>query len=81
MHSIESGIDPLSFMVYGLTIKNWKIIHILSSLAFLILTGLHIYFNRDWIIKVGSKKLNLNVTVAILIGIIVIMAGVFAPAA
>jgi hypothetical protein len=81
MHSLESGIDPLSFRVYGLPIKNWKVIHTLSSLAFLILTGLHIYFNRDWIRKVGSRKLNLNVTVGILIGVILILAGVFAPAA
>ena len=79
MHSLESGIDPLSFVVYGLSIKIWKIIHILSSLAFLILTALHIYFNRDWIKKVGSKKLNLNVVIGLLIGILIIFAGIFAP--
>ena len=81
MHSLESGTDPLSFVVYGLSIKIWKIIHILSSLAFLILTALHIYFNREWITKVGSKKLNLNVVVGLLIGILIILAGIFAPSA
>ena len=40
MHSLDPGIDPLSFVVYGLSIKIWKIIHILSSLAFLILSAL-----------------------------------------
>ena len=79
MHSLAEGIDPLSFVVYGLSMKFWKIIHILSSLAFIILTILHIYFNREWIKKVGSKKLNLNVTVGIFIGIIIILAGIFAP--
>ena len=81
MHSLESGIDPLSFAVYGLSIKIWKIIHILSSLAFLVLTALHIYFNRDWIKKVGSKKLNLNVVIGLLLGILIIVAGIFAPSA
>jgi membrane protein implicated in regulation of membrane protease activity len=81
MHSLESGIDPLSFLVYGLSIKSWKIIHILSSLAFLVLTALHIYFNREWIKKVGSKKLNLNVVIGLLIGILIILAGIFAPSA
>ena len=81
MHSLETGIDPLSFVVYGLSIKVWKIIHILSSLAFLILTALHIYFNREWIKKVGSKKLNLNVAIGLLIGILIILAGIFAPSA
>jgi membrane protein implicated in regulation of membrane protease activity len=81
MHLLESGIDPLSFVVYGFSIKIWKIIHILSSFAFLILTALHIYFNRDWIKKVGSKKLNLNVVLGLLIGILIILLGIFAPAA
>ncbi len=81
MHSLESGIDPLSFTVYGLSIKVWKVIHILFSLAFLILTGLHIYFNRDWIKKVGSKKLNLNVVIGLLLGIAILLAGIFAPSA
>jgi len=81
MHSLESGINPLAFKVYGLSIKYWKVIHILSSLAFLILTALHIYFNRDWIKKVGSKKLNLNVVIGLLLGIIIILAGIFAPSA
>jgi len=81
MHSLESGIDPLSFKVYGLSIKYWKVIHILSSLAFLVLTALHIYFNRDWIKKVGSKKLNLNVLIGLFLGIIILLAGIFAPSA
>ena len=81
MHSLESGIDPLSFTVYGLSIKIWKIIHILSSLAFLILTALHIYYNRDWIKKVGSNKLNLNIVVGLLIGILIIVLGILAPSA
>jgi hypothetical protein len=81
MHSLESGIDPLSFTVYGLSIKIWKIIHILFSLAFLVLTALHIYFNIDWIKKVGSKKLNLNVVIGLLIGVLIILAGIFAPSA
>lgn len=81
MHSLESGIDPLSLTVYGLSIKIWKIIHILSSLVFLILTALHIYFNRDWIKKVGSKKLNLNVVIGLLLGVLIILAGIFAPSA
>ena len=81
MHSLESGIDPLSFTVYGLSIKFWKIIHILSSLVFIILTALHIYFNREWIKKVGSKKLNLNVVIGLLLGVVIILAGIFAPSA
>ncbi len=79
MHSIDPGIDLLSFTVYGLSIKIWKMIHILSSLIFLVLTVLHIYFNREWIKKVGSKKLNLNVVIGLLIGILIILAGIFAP--
>jgi membrane protein implicated in regulation of membrane protease activity len=81
MHSLESGTDLLSFMVYGLSIKSWKIIHIVSSLVFLLLSVLHIYFNREWIKKVGSKKLNLNVVIGLLIGILIILAGLFAPSA
>ena len=81
MHSLEEGVDPLSFVVYGLSMKFWKIIHILFSLAFIVLTILHIYFNREWIKKVGSKKLNLNVMVGITFGIIIILAGIFAPSA
>ena len=81
MHSLEPGVDPLSFTVYGLSIKIWKIIHILSSLVFLVLTALHIYFNREWIRKVGSKRLNLNVVIGLLIGILIILAGIFAPSA
>ena len=81
MHSLEHGVDPLSFSVYGLSMKFWKIIHALSSLAFLVLTALHIYFNRDWIKKVGSKKLNLNVVIGLLFGIVIILAGIFAPSA
>lgn len=79
MLSLDSGIDPQSFKVYGVSIKAWKMIHILFSLIFLILTGLHIYFNRDWITKVGSKKLNLNVFIGILIGVLILLAGIFAP--
>lgn len=79
MHTLESGTDPLSLVVYGLSIKIWKIIHILSSFFFLILTALHIYFNREWIRKVGSKKINLNMVIGLLIGIIIILAGIFAP--
>ena len=81
MHAIEEGVDPISFEVYGFSMKIWKIIHILSSLAFMVLTGLHIYFNREWIKKVGSKKLNLNVVLGLLLGIILILFGVFAPPA
>jgi hypothetical protein len=81
MYSLESGIDPLSLAVYGLSIKHWKVIHILSSLLFLLLTALHIYFNRDWIIRVGSKKLNLNVVIGLLFGILIILAGILAPSA
>lgn len=79
MHSLEAGVDPLSFTVYGLSIKIWKVIHILFSLAFLILTVLHIYFNREWVKRVGSKKLNLNVVIGLLIGIVIILAGILAP--
>ena len=79
--SLETGIDPLSLAVYGLSIKIWKIIHILSSLLFLVLTVLHMYFNREWIRKVGSKKLNLNVVIGLLIGIIILLAGILAPPA
>ncbi len=79
MHALEPGIDPLSFTVYGLSIKIWKMTHILSSLIFLLLSVLHIYFNREWIKKVGSKKLNLNVVIGLLIGIVIILAGIFAP--
>lgn len=81
MHSLEAGADPLSFKVYGLSIKAWKITHTLFSLLFLILTALHIYFNREWIKKVGAKKLNLNVVIGILIGIVIIVAGIAAPPA
>lgn len=81
MHDLEPGVDPLSFTVYGMSIKVWKIIHILSSLAFMILTALHIYFNREWVKKIGSKKLNLNVVVGLLIGIAIIIAGILAPPA
>jgi membrane protein implicated in regulation of membrane protease activity len=81
MHSLAPEIDPLSLKVYGLSIKFWKIIHILSALLFVIFTALHMYFNREWIQKVGSKKLNLNVTIGILIGLLIILAGVVAPPA
>ena len=81
MHSLDKGVDPLSFRVYGFSIKVWKMIHILSSIVFLVLTALHIYFNRDWIKKVGSKRLNLNVAIGLLIGIIIIILGIFAPSA
>lgn len=79
MHALDPGVDPLSFKVYGLSIKIWKMIHILFSLAFLILTAMHMYFNRQWIRKVGSKKLNLNVIIGILLGIVIILAGILAP--
>jgi predicted ferric reductase len=75
MHSLETGIDPLSLTVYGLSIKGWKITHIFFSLLFLVITALHIYFNRNWIQKVGSKRLNLNVVIGLLIGILIILAG------
>jgi hypothetical protein len=81
MQSLEPGIDPLSFLVYGLSIKMWKVIHILSSTAFILLTVLHIYFNRDWIKKVGAKKLNLNTVVGLTIGFLIILLGIFAPSA
>ena len=81
MYGLEAGIDPLSFTVYGLSIKIWKMIHILSSIVFLVLTALHIYFNRDWIKKVGSKRLNLNLVIGLLIGILIILLGIFAPSA
>ena len=81
MQSLEPDIDPLSLTVYGLSIKIWKIIHIFSSILFLVLTALHMYFNREWIRKVGSKKLNLNVVTGLLIGIIILLAGIFAPSA
>ena len=81
MHSLEPGVDPLSFIVYGLSLKTWKIVHTLFSLLFMILTALHIYFNREWIKKVGAKKLNLNVVIGILIGIVIILAGIAAPPA
>ena len=51
------------------------------SFAFLVLTALHIYFNREWIKKVGSKKLNLNVVIGLLVGILILLLGVFAPSA
>ncbi len=81
MHALEPGTDPLSFVVYGLSMKVWKIIHVLSALAFMILTALHIFFNRDWIMKVGSKKLNLNIVIGLLIGILLILLGILAPSA
>ena len=81
MHSLEPGTDPLSLSVYGLSIKLWKVVHILSSLAFLVLTALHIWINREWIRKVGSRKLNLHVAVGLLIGPLIILAGVLAPSA
>jgi hypothetical protein len=81
MYSLEPEVNPLSFVVYGISIKGWKVIHILASLAFLILTALHIYFNRDWIKKVGSDKLNLNVVFGLLLGIVIILAGILAPPA
>ena len=81
MHSLEPGVDPLSFKVYGFSLKTWKIVHTLFSLLFMILTALHIYFNREWIKKVGAKKLNLNVVIGILIGMVIILAGIAAPPA
>jgi hypothetical protein len=81
MHSLDPGIDPSSLSVYGLSMGVWKIIHFLSSIVFLSLTALHIYFNKEWIKKVGSKKLNLNVIVGILIGILLLLVGLFAPSA
>lgn len=81
MHDLAPGVDPLSFKVYGLSIKLWKIIHLVFSLFFMVLTGLHIYFNREWVKKIGSKKLNLNVVVGLLIGILLIVAGLLAPPA
>ncbi|OVE76712.1 hypothetical protein BVX98_05380 [bacterium F11] len=79
MHSLGPEIDPLSFKVYGLPVKGWKIIHLISSLVVVFLTVLHIYFNRDWIKKVGEKKLNLNVVIGLLLGIAIILFGLFAP--
>ena len=81
MIALESGVNPQSLSVYGLSMKAWKITHVLSSLVFLLLSALHMYFNREWIRKVGSKKLNLNVVIGLLIGIVIILAGVLAPSA
>jgi hypothetical protein len=81
MHTLEAGTDPLSLSVYGLSIKAWKLVHLFSSLAFMVLTVLHIYFNREWIQKIGSKKLNLNVLVGLLLGVLILLAGVLAPSA
>lgn len=33
MQSLDPGIDPLSLTVLGLTIKIWKAVHVLASLA------------------------------------------------
>jgi cation transport ATPase len=81
MHALEAGVDPLSFAVYGLNMKAWKIIHLISSILFLLITALHIYFNKEWIQKVGSKKLNLNMVIGLAIGIAILLAGLFAPSA
>ena len=81
MHDLAEGVDPLSFTVYGLSIKIWKMIHILFSLAFIVLTALHIYFNREWVKRVGAKKLNLNVVIGLAIGILIVLAGLIAPSA
>jgi hypothetical protein len=35
MYSLEPEVNPLSFVVYGISIKGWKVIHILASLALL----------------------------------------------
>ena len=78
-HTLETGADLLQFKVYGLSIKHWKMMHLLSSFAFVILTALHMYFNREWIRKVGSKKLNLNIFIGILIGVLIILAAIVAP--
>jgi hypothetical protein len=80
-HALDSGTDLLSLTVYGLSAKIWKIIHILTSLGFLVITALHIYFNRDWIRKVGSKKLNLNMIIGLLIGFLILLVGLLAPSA
>ena len=79
MHSLGPGVDPLSFEVYGLSVKVWKLIHILSSLAAVVLTLLHMYFNRDWIKKVGANRLNLNVVIGLLLGIVIVLLGILAP--
>jgi hypothetical protein len=81
MNSLGPGLDPLSLTVLGLSIKFWKAAHVLASLLFIVLSALHIYFNRDWIKKVGSKRLSLNMVVGLLIGVSIILVGVFAPSA
>ncbi|MDH3891871.1 MAG: DUF4405 domain-containing protein [candidate division Zixibacteria bacterium] len=81
MQLLDPAIDPISLSVYGLSMGVWKIVHFLSSIAFVLLTALHMYFNKDWIKKVGSKKLNLNVVVGILIGVLLLLAGILAPSA
>ena len=78
-HTLETGSDLLSFHVYGLSIKYWKMIHFISSIAFIVITILHMYFNREWIKRVGSKKLNLNVVIGIVIGLLIIIIGIVAP--
>lgn len=81
MHTLEPNVDPLSFLVFGLSLKSWRLIHILSSLAFVLITVLHMYFNREFIRKTGSKKLSLNWVVGLALGIAIILLGVLAPAA
>jgi uncharacterized membrane protein YidH (DUF202 family) len=79
MHGLEAGIDPLSYTVYGMSIKIWKIVHIVSSALFIVFTALHMYFNREWIRNVGAKRLNLNMVAGLSIGIVIIALGIFAP--
>ena len=81
MHGLAQDVDPLSFKVHGLSIKGWKIAHILSSLGVVLLTVLHMYFNRDWIRKVGSRKLNLSVVIGLILGFVIVALGVLAPGA
>lgn len=64
-----------------MSLKSWKMIHILSSLVFVLVTVLHMYFNRDFIRKAGSKKLSLNWIVGLAVGIVILLLGVLAPSA
>lgn len=81
MHALEPGVDLQSLLVYGLSLKAWKVIHFISALAFALLTVLHMYFNGDFIRKVGSRKLSINWIIGLAIGVVIILLGLLAPSA
>ncbi len=78
-YRLPHGREAREWTVFGMGRHDWGDWHLWLGFAFIALILLHLYFVRNWLIRVAVKRRGWLLLLSLGVGLALIVGGLFAP--